>query len=773
MRYGKIAIWTTVLLIILLVAYLALEGCDRRKPTRVESEERRVQLLSLVADPSEIEADYEATTSRLTVTARHADHSAAAGVEVYFSIVEGTGVVWGDTATGDNGTATGYFNDIGQPGTASVSATAEGVSDTVTITILQVQNRLTLSASSPVIYNDDGITKSVIRGDLRNRLSQPIVGDTVRFSSTRGFITGFAATDSSGIARGELFAPWTEAPGQAMIIGTYGYVGQPRYVVDSTYVLIEQVRPVATVDLTIFRDTLIANGKDTTLVYALVSDSLGGPIGDNTLVQFMKIGNGKFSHDTLRTVGGVVENSFVSHSKVEIDQIRVTSGGVTVIDTIVFIPGPPDSITIPPDFGQLVAGTADSVIIVATVRDKTGNLVVDGTRILFDHSFTEGNITRSSLTQYGQAHAKYTVGNTVGLDSIWAYVDTGTVSNRGTVEILPSIEVQLSLSAHPNNITVRGAGGSTETSIITATLRDANQNPVQDGTEVFFKIETAPGQTPEERPYFENVGQDTVTSHTIGGNASATLTSSIRPGTVSIRAVSGSINVVRSILTVSSGPPDTIHIGVGETYDANSAWRWQISAHVSDQHSNPVVDSTAVYFSLEPEGIAMIDGYAWTYNSSNQGDSIHGVAFTNITYSCENIFDTLTIVARCDTIEARKRAVIPFPSGSITIDANPANIYVPALESIRTSEITAVLMDDHDCPVGGGLIHFFTEEAGNVNPTEDITDENGEAQTTFTIYGYEIPDSPSGPPTVTARVKARLAGDPDTEGEVEIVCRRP
>jgi len=773
MRYRGVTIWTVSLLFILLFFYLAFEACDRRKPTRSEFEEKKVGLLSLVADPSEIEADYEATTCRLIVTARQSDYSAAAGVGVSFSVVEGTGVVWGDTLTGEDGTATGYFNDTGQPGAAWVRAMAEGVADTVTITILAVENNLTLSASSPVIYNDDGITKSVIRGDLRNRLSQPIVGDTVRFSSTRGSITGFAATDSSGIARAELFAPWTEEPGQAMIIGTYGYVGQPRYVVDTTYVLIEPVRAVGELELSIFRDTLIANGADTTLVYALVSDSLGNPIGDNTLVQFFKIGNGKFLHDTLRTASGVVENFFVSYARVEIDEIRVSCGGITVIDTIVFIAGPPDSITIPPDFGQLVAGSADSVIVMATVRDQTGNLVTDGTRILFDHSFTEGNITRSSLTENGQAQAKYTVGNTVGLDSIWAYVDTGTVSNRGTVEILPAGEVQLSLAAHPNNITVRGAGGSTETSIITAALRDANQNPVQDGTEVFFKIETAPGQTQQERPYFGNVGQDTVTAHTIGGDASATLTASIRPGTVSIRAISGDINVVRSILTVSSGPPDTIHIGTGETYDANSAWRWQISAHVSDFYSNPVVDSTAVYFSLEPSGIAMIDGYAWTYNSSNQGDSIHGVAFTNITYSCENIFDTLTIIARCDTIEARKTAVIPFPDGSITIDANPANIYVPAPESIRTSEVIAVLMDEHNCPVGGGLIHFFTEEAGNVNPTEAITNDNGEAYTTFIIYGYEIPDNPVGPPSVTARVRARLAGDPETEGEVEIVCRRP
>jgi len=82
-------------------------------------------------------------------------------------------------------------------------------------------------------------------------------------------------------------------------------------------------------------------------------------------------------------------------------------------------------------------------------------------------------------------------------------------------------------------------------------------------------------------------------------------------------------------------------------------------------------------------------------------------------------------------------------------------------------------MDEHNCPVGGGLIHFFTEEAGNVNPTEAITNDNGEAYTTFIIYGYEIPDNPVGPPSVTARVRARLAGDPETEGEVEIVCRRP
>ncbi|KPJ50437.1 MAG: hypothetical protein AMJ41_01405, partial [candidate division Zixibacteria bacterium DG_27] len=196
MRYRELTVWTISLLLILSIFYFALEGCDRRKPTGAELEQRKVHLLSLVADPSEIEADYEATTCKLIVTARQSDYSAAAGVNVRFAVVEGTGVVWGDTLTGENGTVTGYFNDTGQPGTASVRATAEGVADTVAITILKVENKLTLSASPPVIYNDDGITKSVIRADLRNRLSQPIVGDTVRLSSTTGFITGFVVTDS-------------------------------------------------------------------------------------------------------------------------------------------------------------------------------------------------------------------------------------------------------------------------------------------------------------------------------------------------------------------------------------------------------------------------------------------------------------------------------------------------------------------------------------------------------------------------------------------------
>ncbi len=104
-----------------------------------------------------------------------------------------------------------------------------------------------------------------------------------------------------------------------------------------------------------------------------------------------------------------------------------------------------------------------------------------------------------------------------------------------TLYLIPGLPNSISLEYFPNSVGVRGSGRN-ETLLITATVRDANNNPVLDGTSVTFNIAGSPG------------GGDFLSSTgpipTINGQATVSYNSGTRSGSARIRAVSGSVSAV-------------------------------------------------------------------------------------------------------------------------------------------------------------------------------------------------------------------------------------
>jgi hypothetical protein len=253
----------------------------------------------------------------------------------------------------------------------------------------------------------------------------------------------------------------------------------------------------------------------------------------------------------------------------------------------------------------------------------------------------------------------------------------------------------------------------------------------------------------------------------------------------------------KSLVTISSGPANWLNItmtGVGEAVGGTTPERFvQVAAIVGDRYSNPVDYGTAVYFTLIPSDMADIEGNSTTGTPRPyHADSVNGVAYTRIIYSCFNTFDTVRIVASsagdsAEVVDTSRAFVLPIYQGTLGIGASPGNLWVdscacsclggPSRNCRDTSLITVVLRDGGGCPIEGGDVRFTALTAGFIiSPDQDYTDSTGVAMCRYYIRGCDIPLSGNGTQaTIQTGVRAVLFGvAQDISAEIEIVAsRRP
>jgi subtilisin family serine protease len=140
----------------------------------------------------------------------------------------------------------------------------------------------------------------------------------------------------------------------------------------------------------------------------------------------------------------------------------------------------------------------------------------------------------------------------------------------------PGLPYTVTLMAHPTSLIVG------ETSVLTATVKDQDNNDVADGMVVTF--ETSLG----------SLGSTTVTKTTDSGVATATLTSQVA-GTAVVTATSDSKYDTANV-TFNPGLPYTVTVEAHPTSIPVRRFTSTITATVKDQYTNPVADGTVVTF---------------------------------------------------------------------------------------------------------------------------------------------------------------------------------
>jgi hypothetical protein len=291
-------------------------------------------------------------------------------------------------------------------------------------------------------------------------------------------------------------------------------------------------------------------------------------------------------------------------------------------------PTKPLSVEITP--AVLPADGISSSKVRVIVSDTTGNLAKDSTVVKFtvgekfedvdgDGYFTEGidNLKYDAnqdgrwnsmgfIPPYAYSNSgEVTVTYVAGLHTGTAYVkitssvDGYLIQDDATLLLIPTDSVAyIVLMPDHSQIQVPGTGG-VEASQIRAVCYDHYGNRVGEGFPVQFYIISGPGGGES----LNGVVSDSITINTNSyGEATVTLLSGTKSGTVRLRAKVGTILSASTLVTICAGPPVDISLspyycnipGCGTECEEDS-----ICACVVDTYGNPVPDSTSVYFGTE------------------------------------------------------------------------------------------------------------------------------------------------------------------------------
>ncbi len=383
----------------------------------------------------------------------------------------------------------------------------------------------------------------------------------------------------------------------------------------------------------------------------------------------------------------------------------------------------------------MTANSADSANVLITATKKDGTPISDGMTIFLcagerfvdrdrDGYFTKGvdsliydvnangqwdpigSIPTSTTTSGGTASVYYRAGNQATTVYIRAtMIDSGNVSfAEVSAKLNPNTKVaSIAMSANFENLRVKGVGGI-EFGGLVATAYDEFGNPVPEGIPIAFTI--ASGPNGGENIQGQGYGPVEVSTNS-NGQASVTVYSGTISGSVRLRASSGSVISAATPFAINSGPPYTIRLGA--TSCNQVSWEYvnvenQVTAIVCDIYTNPVPDSTAVYF-WTSEGC--IDGYSLT-GVQGLGGTHPGMASVNW-WSCTHINGRVWVRAETagGTVTDSAMFLSSGPPIYIEILEYPSTLYA---QSDEKGNITVSVYDiNHNLVIGNTQVDFETQ----------------------------------------------------------------
>ncbi len=316
------------------------------------------------------------------------------------------------------------------------------------------------------------------------------------------------------------------------------------------------------------------------------------------------------------------------------DAEPISSGLVTASTTAthVIIESAFDGSGVEVDTIELIAGQSQTVYAIART-DSDGfvaNVPVTWTLIN-----TTGSVVASDLMAAGNNRSATFTAHGVGTAQIQAIPSILAADTTGLITVTAGPPDRVTLMRQPPNILANGLSTST----ITATIVDAHNNQVADGTPVTFT--TSAGSLPTS-PY---------TSTTDAGQATAVLTSSTTIETAVVTVTIGSIYATTTVNFVASLPQRVTLVAIPPTILADGVSTTTLTASVTDEFGDPV-DNVVVIFTTSA-GTLPRSPYTDTTNSE-------GRAIAVLTSSTES--QTATVTASVGTIEGS--TTVSFVSGA-------------------------------------------------------------------------------------------------------------
>ncbi|NQV30405.1 MAG: Ig-like domain-containing protein [Candidatus Marinimicrobia bacterium] len=773
------------------IALLTFVGCDSRTPTEKDPDVI-VYHLNLTSDRSVIYADNGKTVAKVTAILTNDVGEPQEGAIIVFSAL--SGAIASNIATNSSGQAEATFDDKGQAANnvnivaRYTDSNTNTVRDTVVINILPMEDLVssffattTPNSGDVMVIKFDSSYSATINANVRDSLGVAVKNVLVNYRVLEGSTVGFldAASDSTN-ALGTSHVSFTNNEGQIGTIvveasvnsnmmrtlleenpGVYDFGSLFKGAATSDVAFADTVTlnfrsafdytlRLNTFDRTIYADDGVTKAR----IYAIVKDFNNAGV-DTLPVNFSCsvgiVGSPRFTDDT-----GLAETLFSDlGAHITEDVIALIVGSIehpyygTIRDTVeVQIrsenPNPPERT---PALVELVSecviipnldgseNCLTSSRLTATIMDSSGYPVEPNTLVRFTTDI--GFVTQAAVTdEDGVAESYFTIGDSSGIATIFARA--GNVRDSTLISVRTGLPSYIVIPpSNPSHIIVAGGFGLASTTI-RAEIRDARGELVSDRYPVLFQL----GPAIPAGANLDGSGTSTTVESNYG-IASATLNSGTQSGPVRVTATillpNSTISATAIPVTISAGPPAFMDVDIDISQIepiGGGQYQAEMAARVWDRYTNPVEDSTQVYWHIEPDSIASVIGGTLTYAENLTSNKYHGLAWSLIYWNSDRTFDQVSVIAQTygangDTIQGYVNAaedsllLLPFYPGNLLVfpdrsfyDFQPAANPNPSQIGVV---LTAVLTDYYNNAIKNARILFGSFGAAGWDPLDPDT----------------------------------------------------
>jgi uncharacterized repeat protein (TIGR01451 family) len=478
--------------------------------------------------------------------------------------------------TTTNGEATQQLTSGPTAGTAEVTAEVDSLSDSVDV-IFTPLGPFTVTVTANPNHIKVGGSTSVIEALVVDQYGNAVVNGTgVSFATSAGSVNPTAANTVNGRAVTVLTSGLNAVT--AVVTATSGSAS------GTTTVVFEPGEP----SVRISANPMILDVGQTSNITVMAKDQFGNNVADGTLVTYTT-SLGYFTTNLMDTIlrtttGGSATTGLTSQTP-GTAVVRGEVGGESASVAVTFEPGEPHVIKILSVEPGLIPSCVGTALARAEVRDRFGNLVKNGTVVVFDVIPT-GDVEPidGGRTANGIAQAIISAGTTPTWATVIAWPERyrTSVSDQFGIEFQVGPPDRIDAAAEPPRLTV---GGNRAT--IRARVFDCGGYPVTDGTVVTYTLVSGQGSLSPQ------------TTTTASGWAYSYLTSPDDTGTAQVRVASGDRETT-VLVEYIPGPPFDIELSAEPlSIPANGMASTRIDADVSDRYGNAVLDRTMVIFTTD------------------------------------------------------------------------------------------------------------------------------------------------------------------------------
>jgi len=595
---------------------------------------------------------------------------------------------------------------------------------------------VSISAGSTTL-TADGTSWTYITADVRDSgdtADPAAAGTEVVFTTTAGTPVTPTTTTIDGVGKASFKLVSPTSVGSTTVSAAAG--GSSSLAITISFV----PGPASSIALSTTDGSLAADGTSTTTVQAVVTDANGNLVGSE-LVSFTVADGTLAARSGSSDTDGIAAVTYTAPSTLPGDRTDTVTasliGGATDTADIALTPAPAASVSVGSDVPSIVADGAAQATLTATVKDRVGNSVVDGTVVTFaanagdlDGTVEGTQSTFSAATDGGQATAILTAPRLIGSATITA--TSGDATGNSTIDLMPGVPAAIAVRAtHRTLLAV-----PTNTSLIIVDVEDANGNTVADGEVLTFSVSAGSGTLSASSTTTED------------GSASVTYTASnvIGVETITVQASSGATGTVSISLTTIDA--ETVFVSANpESVTADGSSQSTITASLIDFDGDPVSDGNVVIFTTDAGDIdSTTDGVQSTFETT----STDGKATATLT--APTVVGSAKVTATSSWIRSGEITIefVPGQPDAITLVAAPGSL--PA-DGSSTSEVAATVEDANGNTVADGeTIAFSVSSGAGTLSAASATTESGVASVTYTA------SDTVGIETVTAQASTGATG---------------